>query len=99
MQCKVDDSQIPETAQAKSISVSGVGIMNLGGWDALSPDHIRSGIDPTARGRIDMNFDEDSSFNAQVKGTWTFNFIASSTARSMEFRPDFDIAYYYEYGD
>ncbi len=46
---------------------------------------------------IDFNYMEDSTLNADLKGTWNVAFQASGS--NFTFTPYYSISYYYEYGD
>lgn len=89
---------IPNTAQVRTISLSGTGMSKIKRWRLMAPNKSvwvanESDFYPS----INFNFVNDSSSNAKLKGTWSVAFQSSSS--SYTFIPSYSVSYYYEYGD
>lgn len=94
----VTGSDIPDTAQVKSIYLYGTTMSNIKRWRLMAPNKSswvtnESDFYPS----IDFNFVKDSTNNAYLKGTWSVAF--QSSASSYTFTPSYSVTYYYEYGD
>ena len=48
---------------------------------------------------VDMAYVHDNSTNANLSGTWSVSFKATSSASSITFTPYYSVSYYYEYGN
>lgn len=94
----VSGDDIPNTAQVRTISLSGTGMSKIKRWRLMAPNKSvwvanESDFYPS----INFNFVNDSSSNAKLKGTWSVAFQSSSS--SYTFIPSYSVSYYYEYGD
>lgn len=91
-------NNVPNTAQASSISYSGTVGSDIQYFRAMPPDGWWANASSYRPG-VDFSYIKDSSYNSRVRGTWTVAFQASRNSRNNRIRPYYTISYYYEYGD
>lgn len=80
----VTGSDIPDTAQVKSIYLYGTTMSNIKRWRLMAPNKSswvtnESDFYPS----IDFNFVKDSTNNAYLKGTWSVAFQSSASSTSF----------------
>lgn len=89
----VSGDDIPNTAQVRTISLSGTGMSKIKRWRLMAPNKSvwvanESDFYPS----INFNFVNDSSSNAKLKGTWSVAFQSSSS--SYTFIPSYSVMLY-----
>lgn len=96
----IEDDDLPNTAQVKEVTLSGSSLSNVEFWRMQAPN-IPYWIDNPSSFwyGVDMNYKDDSSGNARLKGTWNSALKASSSGKGKTFTPRYNFTYSYEYGD
>ncbi|MDD3415186.1 MAG: hypothetical protein PHY47_14445 [Lachnospiraceae bacterium] len=100
MTCNVTGDDLPKTGQVREVSLSVSGLSNVERWKAKAPNLSSWVTNPSSFWiTIDMNYKDDSSGNARLKGAWSTAFMASSSGKGKSISPNFNFYYNYEYGD
>lgn len=89
---------IPENAYAKDVYYSGARPSSISYWRVKEPSASAWRQSSNFGTKIEIDYEDDSSSNKDINGTWYVGFKASSTT-SLNFIPSIRIEYEYELGD